>query len=82
MKGKHYPLSNMYMLNLTQRNNLMTEFQTPDEYFTGSVYECKSKGTLIDYHHASCWIPTQYRWVKAIKKTSSLIGRAYHLTLC
>ena len=41
MKGKQDPLSNLYMLNLTQRNNLMTEFQTPDKYFMGSVYECK-----------------------------------------
>ena len=40
MKGKIYPLPNLYMLNLTQRNNLMTEFQTPDEYFVESVYEC------------------------------------------
>ena len=45
MKGKRYPPSNLYMLDLNQRNNLMTEFQTPDKYFTGSVYECKSKGS-------------------------------------
>ena len=54
MKVTRDPLSNMYMLNLTQRNKLMTKFQTPDEYFAGSVYECKSKGTLVDYHHKSC----------------------------
>ena len=48
MKGKRDPLLNLYMLNLTHRNKLITEFQTPDEYFTGSVYECKSKGTLVD----------------------------------
>ena len=41
MKVKGDPLSNLYMLNLTQRNNLMTEFQIIDEYFSGSVYECK-----------------------------------------
>ena len=39
MKDKRDPLSNLYMLNLTQQNKLMTEFQTPDEYFSGSVYE-------------------------------------------
>ena len=38
MKGKQDPLSNMYMLNFTQRNNLMTEFQTPDDFFAGRVY--------------------------------------------
>ena len=51
-KGKRDPRSNLYMLNLTQQNRLMTEFPTPDEYFAGSVYECKSKGTVVDYHHA------------------------------
>ena len=39
MKGKQYPLSNMYMINFTLSNNQMTEFQIPDEYFAGSVYE-------------------------------------------
>ena len=56
------------MLNLTQQNKLMTEFTIPDEYFAGSAYECKSKRTLVDYHHASCWSPTQYVWVKSITK--------------
>ena len=64
MKGTRYPRSNLYMLNLTQQNKLMTEFTTPDEYFAGSVYECNPKSTLVDYHHASCWIPTQYEWGK------------------
>ena len=45
--------TNMYMLSLTQRNALMTEPKNPDEYFAGSSYECKSKKTLVDYHHAS-----------------------------
>ena len=53
MKDKRDPRSNLYMLNLTQRNKLMTDFPTPDEYFAGSVYECKSKVRLVDYHHAS-----------------------------
>ena len=35
MKVKQDPLSNLYMLNLTQQNKLMTELQTPDEYFLG-----------------------------------------------
>ena len=38
MKGKRYPRSNLYMLNLTHSNNPMTEFTTPDEYIAGSVY--------------------------------------------
>ena len=41
MKGKRDQLSNLYVLNLTQRNNLMLEFQTPENVFAGSVYECK-----------------------------------------
>ena len=53
IKCKRDPRSNLYMLNLNQENNVMTEFPTPDEYFEGSVYECKSKVTLVDYHHVS-----------------------------
>ena len=68
MKVKRDPRSNLYMLSLTQRNKLMTEFPIPDEYFAGSVYECKSKGTSVYYHHASFWSPTQFGWVKAITK--------------
>ena len=59
MKGKQDPHSHLYMLNFTQRNKLMMKFQTPDKYFAGSLYECKSKGTLVDYHHALFWSPTQ-----------------------
>ena len=81
IKGRRYPLSNLYMLNLNQRSNLMTKFRTPDEYFSRNVYECKSKGTLVDYHHATCRRSTQSWWVKENLKTS-LIGRAYHLTWC
>ena len=66
MKGTREPLSNLYMLNPTQRNKLMTEFTTPDEYFAGSAYKCKSKSTLVDYYDASFWNPNQCIWVKAI----------------
>ena len=68
MKGTRDPRTNVYMLNLTQRNKLMTESTTPDKYFAGSAYECKSKITLVDYHHSSCWITTQSGWGKAITK--------------
>ena len=68
MKGRLYPFSNLYMLTLTQRNNLITEFRTPDEYFSGNVYGCKSKVTIVGYHHTSCWIPTKSEWVKEITK--------------
>ena len=44
------------------------EPKTPDEYFSGSAYERKSKKNLVDYHHASCWIPTHSGWGKAITK--------------
>ena len=33
----------------------------------------------MDYHHASCWIPTQSGWGKSIKP---LLSQAYHLTWC
>ena len=60
--------TNLYMLNLTQKKELVTESTTPDEYYAGSAYECKSKSTLVDYHHISCWSPTHSGWVKAITK--------------
>ena len=41
MKGRQNALSNLYMLNLTQGNNLMKGLQTPDKSFAVSVYECK-----------------------------------------
>ena len=47
----------------------MTESTTPDKYFAGSAYECKSKNTLVDYYHASCWSPTHSGWGKSITKT-------------
>ena len=56
------------MLNLTQRNKLMTKFTTPDENFAGIAYESKSKSTLVDYHHASFWSHTKSGWGKAITK--------------
>ena len=45
--------TNLYMLNLTQQKKLMMDSITPDEYFAGGAYECKSKGTLVDYQHSS-----------------------------
>ena len=83
MKGRRNPISNLYMLNLTQSNNLLTEFQTPDKYFAGNLYEWKSKGTLVDYHHASCWSPTQSGWVKSITKNlfTSWPGLSSYLVL-
>ena len=35
MKGTRYPRTNLYMLDLTQKNKPMTESTTPDEYFAG-----------------------------------------------
>ena len=58
MGGTRDARTNLYMLSLTQRNNLMTEPKITDKYFAGIAYECKSNKTLVDYHHASCWIPT------------------------
>ena len=81
MKGTRDPHSNLYMINSTQRNKLMTEFTTPEKYFAGNVYECKSKGTLVDDHHASFWSPTQSVWVKATKINffTSWSGLSYDL---
>ena len=45
MRGKRDARTNLYMLSLTQKKNLMTEPKTHDKYFAGSAYECKSKNT-------------------------------------
>ena len=68
MRGTQYTRTNLYMLNLTQQKKIMTESTTPGEYFAGSAYKRKSKIALVDYHHASCWGPTQIGWGKAITK--------------
>ena len=68
MGGTRYARTNLYMLSLTQKNNLMTDPKTPDKYFAGSAYECKSKKTLVDYHHANFWSPTHSGWGKEISK--------------
>ena len=68
MRGTRDQHTNLYMFNLTQKEKLMTESTTPDKYFAGSAYNCKSKSTLVDYHHVFLWRPTQYGWGKAITK--------------
>ena len=81
IKGTRYPSTNLYMLNLTQKNKLMTESTTPDKYFSGSAYECESKRTLVDYHHVSFCSSTQYGWGKAITKnfSTSYLGLSFDL---
>ena len=69
MKGTRDTRTNLYMLNLNQKKKLMTESTTPDKYFAGSAYECKSKTTLVDYHHAFWLRPTQYGRGKEITKS-------------
>ena len=82
MKGTRETRTNLYMSKFTQQNKLMTESTTPDEYFSGSTYNCNSKSTLVDYHRASFWGLTQSGWGKQPQKTYSLPGEAYHLTWC
>ena len=41
MRGTRDTRTNLYMLNFTHQNKLMTESTTPDEYFAGSAYDCK-----------------------------------------
>ena len=68
MRGTRDAHTNLYMLSLTQKNNLMMEPKTLDKYFAGSAYEYKFKKTSVDYHRTSCWSPTHPGWVKAITK--------------
>ena len=68
MRGTQDASTNLYMLKLTQQKKIMTGSTTPDKYFVGSAYKCKSKSTLVDYHHPSFWSPTHSGWGKAITK--------------
>ena len=81
MRRKRYARTNLYMLRLTQKNNLMAESTAPDKYFAGSAYKCKSKKTLVDYHHASYWSPTHSGWGKEITKNFSTSSPGLSLDL-
>ena len=76
-RGGQDPQSGLHTLSL-QHNSLRTENSSPEELFPANVYECKSKQQLIDYHHASCWSPTQSIWVKAIKHFFHFMARPNH----
>ena len=43
MRGKRDARTNLYMLSLTQRNNLMTESTTPDKYFQEALMSANQK---------------------------------------
>ena len=82
MRGTRDARTNLHMLNFTQQKKLMRKSTTPDEYFSGSACECKFKSTLVDYHHASCLIPTHSEGGKQSQKNSSLLGQTYNSTWC
>ena len=54
MKGTRDPRKNLYMLNLTQKNKLMTDSTTSEEYFSGSAYSASQRAHWcnITTHHA------------------------------
>ena len=73
----------MYMLNLIQKNKLMTEFTTPDGYFFWGVHTSASQIShwwIITMHHDGS--PLNLDGEKQSQKHSSLLGQAYYLTWC
>ena len=61
MKDRWDSLSNLYMLNLTQRNNQMTIFWSLDEYFAGNANKERKRHTYwlssrIMLHLHSIWL--------------------------
>ena len=54
IKGTRYPRSNLYMLDVTQRNKLMMKFTNPDGYFAGVCMSASQRARLwiINTHHA------------------------------
>ena len=65
MRGGRASWSCLFNITL-QALNLRTEITSPEKLSAVSVYKCKSKLQLVDYHHASCWSPVKSTWVKAI----------------
>ena len=51
MKGGRDINSGLYMLELAEANNIMTETKIPDMLFANNVYEYKSKVNLVQYLH-------------------------------
>ena len=52
MEGKVDPHSNLYMINLTQQNKIMTEFPTPEMFLRGLCMSANKKAHL--------WITTTH----------------------
>ena len=74
MRGTRDALTNLYMLSLTQQKKLMIESTTPDEYFAGSAYECKSKSHLWTTTTHPAGAPLILDGEKQPHNTSSLLS--------
>ena len=76
--GGKCPETGLYNVSLLQQDlrneTLMTEIKSPESNSVANVYECSSKNSLVNYHHALCWSSTKSGWVKEIGKISLNIG--------
>ena len=80
MKVTQDPHTNLYMLNLTQQEKLITDSTTPDEYFQDVPISASQRGCwwAITPHPDGDALSMDRG--KQSQKTSSLLGQTYHLT--
>ena len=70
MQGHRYPITTLYMINMTVPQKPMMEQNIPEAFSENYVYETKSKQDLILFYHAACFIPTKITFVERIKINS------------
>ena len=67
IKGKRYPSTILYMVDMENTQQLMTTSSTTDNLVTNHAYETKPKQDLVLFYHATCFSPTKNAFIKAIK---------------
>ena len=67
MQGHRYPITTLYIINMTKQLKAMTEQHIPDTFRANNVYETKSKQELALFYHAACFSPTKRTFVDVIK---------------
>ena len=70
MQGHRYPMTTLYMINMTATLKSMTEKNIPDAFSANHVYETKSKQELILFYYAACFSPIKRTFLESIKRNA------------
>ena len=65
--GQRYPVTTLYVINMTATPTLMTEPTFPDSFFANNIYETKTKHELIMFYYAACFSTSKITFIKVIK---------------